>query len=289
MRRCAFPAIGTEWEVRIDTKENVEPLFDALKKYITEFDTQLSRFIATSEVCLLHKKGAGVFSVSDHLALLLSTGKKIEKLTEGGFNLAIGEMLEKTGYNREYDFASAPTSLEPNIMPWSIEGNKVMLSGPTLFDVGSIGKGFLIDKVSELISQAGFDHFLVDAGGDIFATQKANGHGWKIALEWPGKPEMSLGTVELRNMGFAASDVYKRRWKNWNHLVSAKTGQPLTHLLGCSAVASSAFLADQITSAISFFPQKKYEIIKQTLGGEYVALLADQTAHISPGWPGTFF
>lgn len=289
MRRRSFSAIGTEWEVRIDTTQNVEHLFDALQKSIAEFDAQLSRFIPTSEVCVLQKRGAGVFTVTDDLALLLTVGKKIEALTSGGFNLAIGEMLEKTGYNKEYAFASAPDSLDPNIPQWSILENEVTLSEATLFDIGSIGKGLLIDRVAQQISHAGFDHFLVDAGGDIFTTQKANGQGWKIALEWPGKPEMSLGTVELRNQGFAASDIYKRRWKNWNHLVSAKTGQPLTHLLGCSAVASSAFLADQITSAISFFPNKQYENVNKELGGEYVALLADQTAHISPGWPGTFF
>lgn len=289
MRSRAFSAIGTEWEVRIDTTENVESFFDELQKSINTFDQQLSRFINTSEVCVLQTKGSGTFPVSETLAKLLQAGKKIENLTEGSFNLAIGEMLEKTGYDKNYDFASAPETLEPNISDWSIGENTVTLSGPTLFDVGSIGKGLLIDEVAHLIGKAGFNHFLVDAGGDIFATQKANGQSWKIALEWPGKPELALGTVMLLHQGFAASDTYKRRWKNWNHLVNAKTGQPLTHLLGCMALAPSAFVADQITSAISFFPQKKYEVIREKLGGEYVALLADQTAHISPGWPGTFF
>jgi FAD:protein FMN transferase len=289
MRRRAFEAIGTTWEVRIDTTENVESLFEELQQYTNRFDKQLSRFIGPSEVSKLYQQGAGSFSVSPELVLLLHAGKKLEQLTEGNFNLAIGEMLEKTGYDKEYSFNKAPDVIEANTFPWSIKETTVTLSGPTLFDVGSIGKGFLIDSVSHQIAQAGFDHFLVDAGGDIFATQKANGQGWKIALEWPGKPELALGTIIIQNQGFAASDVYKRRWQNWNHLVSAKTGKPLRHLLGCMAVASSAFLADQITSAISFSPQKNYTTIRESLGGEYVALLADQTAHVSPGWPGTFF
>jgi thiamine biosynthesis lipoprotein len=289
MQSRAFEAIGTGWEVRIDTTQNVESLFDAIQAHIETFDQQLSRFINTSEVHELKRKGAGTFDVSLKLGTLLRAGKVVEELTDGGFNLAIGEMLEKTGYNKEYAFQDAPETIESNIGAWSIKNSSVTLSAPTLFDIGSIGKGLLIDEVAGLITKAGFQNFLVDAGGDIFATQKSNGQGWKIALEWPGKPELALGMVELRNQGFAASDVYKRRWKNWNHLVSAKTGQPLKHLLGCMSLAPSAFVADQITSAICFFPKKKYEEVREKLGGEYVALLADQTAHISPGWPGTFF
>jgi hypothetical protein len=60
-------------------------------------------------------------------------------------------------------------------------------------------------------------------------------------------------------------------------------------MLGCIAIADSAFLADQMTSSLSFFPDKNYTKIRQELGGEYVVLLADQSAHISPNWPGTFF
>ncbi len=290
MQHQAFEAIGTQWSILIDTEKDVSDVFVHLRREIDRLDSLLSRFIATSEVCRLAQQPAGEYDISQDLAHILQAGKKLEIITQGNFNLAIGTIMEAAGYDAQYQLSLAPEHIAEPLYPWSVQGNKVSVSGPTLFDVGSIGKGYIIDAVAQLLLEAGLSCFLIDAGGDMFGTQKAGGEPWQIALEWPGKPELALGTLALQQSGFAASDTHRRSWKNWHHLISAQTQKPLTHLSGCFSVAPSAFLADQTTSALSFLPQKdSYQFLTETFQAEYLVLLTSGNALASPHWQGKFF
>jgi thiamine biosynthesis lipoprotein len=166
--------------------------------------------------------------------------------------------LEKLGYDQHYNFAHAPTDLPAWQLPhWNVHHRDLIIDGPVVFDIGGIGKGYWIDHISQLLLKADLPYHLVDGGGDMMGTTKRNGEGWRIALEWPGRPEMAIGLSELKNQAIAVSDTFKRRWKNWHHLISAQSQKPLQEIVGLMAIAPTAFAADQCTSGLAFGSPKK--------------------------------
>ncbi len=293
MRTLEFEALGTRWAICLDLETETFPaeLYQEILTEINEFDQTCSRFIPTSEANAFRTKPAGTYAMSAVMAELLQAAAQLRDLTQGAFDPAIAGLLEKAGYNADYAFDLAPANydLEWQLPEWSITGQALTISGPVVFDIGGIGKGYWIDHISQFLLAHGYAHHLVDGGGDMMATTKRSGEGWQIALEWPGKIDTALGTVTLKNQGFAASDTFRRRWKTWHHLIHAQTKQPIQSVAGCFAVAPTAFSADQLTSALCFSTPDRYPRVAKALRGEYAVLTTDNQLKVSPEWKGELF
>lgn len=284
-----FESMGTHWQISVDTHDLPPILISEIREKTNQFDQQYSRFISTSEANKFRNCAAGNYPVSKDLAVMLQAGQHLLKLTDGAFDLSIATLFEKIGYDPDYNFKKAPDSVKWQPPKWSIQDRTLSIDGPVVFDVGGIGKGYWIDRISGILVAHNFPHHLVEGGGDMFATTKQDRSAWRVAIEYPGKPDIALGMVELENQALAASDIFKRKWKGWNHLVNAKTGKPLSKLLGSVSVAPSAFLADQMTSVLSFGNPEQYTHIATELRAEYLIMKADESIVMSEGWRGEVF
>jgi len=223
---------------------------------------------------------------------LLSAADQLRRLTHGKYDPAVGSLLEAAGYNSTYRLKEDREWLREWHLPqWMLDKKKhsVMIDGPVVFDFGGIGKGYWIDQLSTFLNNTGYVHHLVEGGGDMMATTKSNGDGWQVAIEYPGKPDLALGTYVLRNQGLAASDVFKRKWGAWHHFLDIHHKQPTQHISGCVAVAESAWKTDQITSVLALSEPAEFAEIVAKIGGEYVVLLANGEARVSSNWRGELF
>ncbi|HYD35115.1 MAG TPA: FAD:protein FMN transferase [Vitreimonas sp.] len=295
MTEFRFNAMGTAWSITLDgvTDRDVPvSLWDKVVTSTDNFEQRFSRFIEGSEVTAFRTAPAGTYPLSKELTILLAQSHVVRELTGGAFDPAIGTLLEKAGYDQQYSFHPQDQELDNWRLPgWNVDvaQQQVTISDAVVFDTGGIGKGYWIDQLSQLIFEAGYPYHLVDGGGDMVATTKENYAGWQVAIEWPGDQERAIGVVELHNQGFAASDIFRRRWGEWHHLINVTERQPVGNIKGCVAVAASAWSADQMTSALALVQPEAYEHIGHALGAEYLVLLQSDQAIISPQWPGEVF
>lgn len=289
MHTFEFEAFGTKWAVITDDSPLSEKLKRKILKKTDEFEIQFSRFKPNTQVVQFRNAQAGTYTISNEFAKLLEPHQELKHLTQNAFDPAVGGLLEQAGYDAEYSFKTNSELSSYTVPTWELKGQTLSISGPIVFDIGGIGKGFWIDQVAQELEQAGHSHYLVDGGRDIFATTKTNGEGWNIALEYPGKPQLIIGTYLLKNQGLAASDTVQRRWGDWNHLVDIENKQPQNKVLGCVAVAKSALAADQMTSALSLCSYDVYNKIAEKLEAEYLIFTQDSKITISVNWSGRLF
>lgn len=288
MNSFEFEAFGTRWAILTDNQELKSNLKKSILKETENFDNRFSRFKTNNEIDKLRNQKAGTYIISNDLAKILEIHDKFRKLTKDKFDPAVGGLLEKAGYDQKYSFTQRDIS-SYKIPKWSLHKNKLSISGPIVFDFGGIGKGYWIDNISKMLNSAGYKNHLVDGGRDIFATTKSNGSGWKIAIEWPGKPGIAIGTVMLKNQGFAASNTVTRSWGNWHHLIDIQKKLPRQNLLGSVAITHSALSADQMTSALALCEKKHYEKIAQKYSAQYLLFSLDGKIEISQNWSGELF
>lgn len=287
MKDFVFPGLGTSWYITTDGEELEDNAKEAILKYVEVFENQFSRFLLASESNAFRSAGQGDYSVSEEFAYLLSIADRLRTLTGGVYDPGVGKLLERAGYDAKYKMKPESNVSEFLLPKWSLKDRTLTIDSPIVFDFGGFGKGYCIDKVANILKSFGYKHFLVDGGGDIFATTKKDEAPWKVAIEYPGKPEMALGTVGLKNQGVAVSDSFRRRWGKWHHLVNPQLKKAVENIVGGVAVANCALDADCMTSALFF--STNHHLASQTYKSEYLVFQSDGTSKVSPKWKGELF
>lgn len=288
MQQIDFQGLGTVWSILIDTDTTVTDLADEVKEVAQNFERRFSRFLVDSEVNAFRTAKPGTYPISEELAVLLERGQALRLVTRGAYNPAIGAVLEQAGYGGRQGTPLVRTN-DQSLADWSLQGTNLTLHGPLAFDLGGIGKGYLIDVLGGIIARAGHAHYLVDGGGDLYGTTKQNNEPWRAAVEYPGKPELAASVVELHHQGLAVSDSFRRRFGKHHHVMNAKTQMSVRGVIGCAALAPTAWAADCMTSALFLGDTSCYQEVRTMFSGEYIVFQEDGKALVSPQWPGEIF
>lgn len=213
-----FESLGTHWWITILDKADYSiSLEEKLIKTARVFETRYTRFQDSSLVGMLNKN-KNLQKPSSEFRRILTASLEYFDSTEGIFNITVGSELEKIGYGVGIDHRSK-VSEDPK-KDILITEDEVRISNTTRIDLGGIGKGWLIDKLSGYLRNNIKRGFIVNGGGDMYI--EAN-EPISIALEHPFNPEEFIGTVDV-NGGFASSSTVKRSWRQnnikRNHIVN---------------------------------------------------------------------
>lgn len=284
MTRCALDGVGTHWEILIDEPSIPLALDRELKKTVDQFDQRFSRFRTDSEVSRINADASTTHTVSPELSEMLRFGLKLKNVTRGHFDPNIAQVLEGYGYDAAYSFKPDSQKLHARRGTFSVDGLILRTRGRVQLDLGGFGKGYLIDAIAAKLTSGGFAHFLINGGGDIYATTKRDDDGWRVALEYPEDPEKTFGVLTLRNESLAGSGVHRRRIRDFHHLLDAHTSVPIAGLCMVFALASSALTADGTATALFVSPQNLWKTIAQTLGAEYLVIDEEFRSMASPSF-----
>lgn len=285
MGNFSFTGLGTEWSVVVDGKPLQDETKKAILEYVETFENRFSRFLPFSEVNAFRTALAGEYVISEEFVLLLTYANRLETLTRGAYNPAVASILEDAGYGAQRGLKSLEKKAGA-VSRWSLVGEKLTIDGPIAFDLGGIGKGYCIDRVAEILQRSGYEYYLVDGGGDMVGTTKADGSAWRVAVEYPGKSDMAASIVSLKDQGIAVSDIFRRRFGKWHHLIDMQEKKPVEKIIGCAAVAQDAWNADCMTSGLFFAPPENYPALAEEFGAAYIVFQSDELAKVSPNWQG---
>lgn len=241
MNTITFEALGTLWNIIIesDIPQLLEPKVISIAK---DFEQKYSRFDPNS---ILSQYNTGKKIKKTHeFTQLIEFGHALELQSHGYFNNKVGHYLGKLGYG----------------------------TGTQNLDFGAYGKGWLIDTIAQYLKENKYPFFLINAGGDIYATQKTNGDSWNVALEHPTNTDMALGTVELKNTALAASSPFKRKWNNNNHLLNGTTGTPIQTKRSVFTQAINAKTADALATTLNVVPHALIPELAETYSTEFLII-----------------
>lgn len=257
MQHFSFEALGTVWNISIDGTKFPQNSQKEISSLVDQFEQTYSRFIPTS---LIGKMNAlQDVEITPELSSMLAFGNSLKKASQGYFDLGVGRTLGNLGYGK----------------------------GQQSLDLGSFGKGWLIDLVAENLQSNNHAFFIIEAGGDIFGTTKQSGSAWKVVLEHPTKTNTALGILEIKNTAVAASNPFKRTWNNYHHLIDTQTSQPINKDRAIFTIAKKASVADGIATCLSVSPQPMWENIASEFKSEYFAL-HKTGSHMTPGFKSLF-
>lgn len=141
--------------------------------------------------------------------------------------------------------------------------NVVKLNDNSMLDFSSIAKGYAVDLVKELfINKYGFNDFLIEIGGEIYAKGKIKNKLWRVGIASPSFNSGKIGNyITISDNAVATSGNYNnfllKLNKKHGHIISPKSGKPMSHkTLSTTVVSKQTVFADAWATAFFLLPYK---------------------------------
>ena len=122
-------------------------------------------------------------------------------------------------------------------------------------NLGSIGKGYALDRAAEILNEQNLTEWLIQGGhSSVIARGGHNGlPGWPVGLRNPLLPQRRLGTILLRDQALATSGTavqhFRFEGKRYGHIIDPRTGWPTENMLSVTVLAPTAAEADALSTA----------------------------------------
>lgn len=214
--------------------------------------------------------GKSPLSVDQDIIELLKLGIEMHRKTNGAVNIAYGSVLSLWHEYREQgtadpEHAKVPPKALIQEKAAHTDISKVVIRDGTVFledgemslDVGSIGKGYAVQKISEYARELGMDHLLISVGGNVSAVgAKADNTPWRVGIENPDleSAEPYIGMVELADQTIVTSGDYQRFYvadgKRYCHIIDPETGMPPEYVPSVSVLTENSGMADAWSTAL---------------------------------------
>ncbi|MEN9573859.1 MAG: hypothetical protein RL514_1714 [Verrucomicrobiota bacterium] len=239
---------------------------------IARLEDELSYFRATSQIYRLNQEAARQpVRVSPWLFRLLQRARQLTEKTGGTFDITVAPLMRCWGfYTREgrvpepAALAEARACVGMHLVELNAADSTVHFTRPGVqLDLGSIGKGYAVERAGELLREAGVTSALLHGGTSTVLAIGAppDADGWKIGIEQPASvggttpnSAAALATVSLRDQSLSVSAVWGKSFtaadRTYGHVIDPRTGLPTTGALLAAIVLASATESDALSTML---------------------------------------
>lgn len=294
--RLSHRAMATTFELLLpfNTPHAVElnePLFDLLDR----LEAQLTVYRDSSEVANLNRLAPhAAVVVEERLFALLQLAAHLTAETDGAFDVAVGALVKAWGFFRgprrvpseaERAAALACTGMRQVVLTPEQRSVRYLRPGVEI-NLGSIGKGYAVDRLAELLRDTyKIPSFLLHGGhSSVYAKGTPDGdpRGWAVGLKhpWDENRRLGLGQVWLRNRALGTSAATFRHLeyngRKLGHNLDPHSGWPAEGLASATVLAPTAAEADALATAFFILGVDKTRAYCETHPGIGAVLLPDE-------------
>ncbi|MCO7176525.1 FAD:protein FMN transferase [Sporolactobacillus kofuensis] len=257
--------MDTTVSIKVVSDQDEQLIDEIIKEAVHNFyqiERACNRFDPNSELMhLCHRAGEEV-SVSPILFQAINFAVETAIETGGAFDPTIGRVMEQRGFNRNYlsgeklcsTFADDSDVTYKDITLFDRQ-RIILLKKPMVIDLNAVVKGMAVDLAVKSMRNAGLDHFIVNAGGDIYASgRNEQNEPWKIGIRNPADRNASVGYVRISDGAICTSGDYERPSMlspGESHLLNPGMNASPRELSSCTVIAPFTMLADAFSTAAS--------------------------------------
>jgi thiamine biosynthesis lipoprotein len=297
-------AMGSSLRVSVWTadKERATKAIDAVYAEFERLEDLLSIWRPGSDVQRLNAAaGKGPVSVGADMLQVLEEAEKANRLTQGKFDITFGALAEIWKFDHDQD-DRVPTReeitarlplIDHTAVRWDRAAGKAEIVRPGIrVHLGGIGKGYAVDRASALLRNAGFSDFLIQAGGDLYASGQRGDRPWRVGVYDPrGTNGETFAAIELHDETFSTSGDYERFFikdgARYHHLLDPATGEPARLCRSVTILAGSALTADWASTGVFIMgPEAGMALVESLPDVEAVIVTADNDVRVSSGLKG---
>jgi len=294
LRRFSFeePCMGTLFRLQFfaEGEEGARRVAELAFAEAHRLDRMLSDYHPGSDLMRLCAAPAGVaYDVPAELYDLLGEAKKLYDLSDGAFDITLGHLTKEWRRAiRKKNFPSARMlrrGLEAkggSLISLGEDEQAVVLGKPgMLLDLGGIAKGYVADRMLEIIVASGYPSAVVSAGGDLRAGEAPPGtDGWEVNLRpFGGGDETAIIRVSAECLAVSTSGSVHQYaeidGRRYSHILNPATGLGIDPGLACTVLAKNGCLSDSLATTFCILGIDKGLKLAEELGVEVLFARCD--------------
>ena len=266
--RRAIPVMGTIAQFAVAHRDvwTAQEAIDAAIAELRWVERTMTRFTDDSDVGRANRLAVrDAVPVTPETALVLGEGLRWAELLDGRYDPAAGAIvaLWDVKNRREPPRDSEVAELAGRAFHRAVElgtrsGTPVVRHhdvGARL-DLGSVAKGYGVDRAVAALRRHGITKAVVVAGGDLYALGTSpDGDPWTVGIQSPTDESAIVGTLRLADRAVATSGTYRQYFdhagRRYHHIMDPGTARPrATAMQSLSVLADSVMQADVASTAL---------------------------------------
>jgi len=266
--------MGTTYSINVLGDERVQQ--EAIERRLLEINALFSTWQEDSEISRLNEAPVGDwFRVSDEFFQLLQASEAIYFQTSGFFDPGIGRLIDLWGFGAEGGRTSVPQRDDvsaafqnSSIKYLEFGEGRVKKTRDIHLNLSAIAKGYAVDEVARLIEATGVKDFLLEIGGEVYASGTNDGDEWTVGVERPDNKAPI--PIALNNASVATSGNYRNYFiwegEKYMHIFDPKSGLPANNdLASVSVIHPRSALADAYATAMMAMGSEKAHALANEL------------------------
>ncbi len=278
--------MGTTYHIKIVTDyfQNISELNEKIEKRLEDINAAMSTYQKDSEISRFNEfnQTGRKFRISEDFYRVMKTAQAIHRLSGGAWDGTVNPLVDLWGFGREGPKNKIPSENEISAFLADTGFENIVIQEPgflikknasVTLDLSSIAKGYGVDQVADTVRKEGFQNFLVEIGGEVFASGTAkDGNVWRIGINRP-QTDAAIDdiykVVNLHNRAFATSGDYRNFFVvdgvRYSHIIDPRTGYPISSgVVSVTIIADTCTFADGLATAIMVMnPLKGLDLINR--------------------------
>jgi len=253
---CSRPSMGTLVTVTA-IHESAAKVQDAAGSAFREMERVvaiLNRYDPSSALSYLNLEGA-LPDPPPELLRVLGQARSFHRASAGAFDPTVQPLVDLFR-GGEPSQASVLEVLE------RVDGSRVEMGGGGIrlglpgmgLTLDGIAKGYVVDRMTVVLSRHGLAHFLVNAGGDVRCRGlREDGTPWRVGVQDPKKGGNLPDVIGLSDSAVATSgsyEIYFDRDRTFHHIVSGLSGSSPQTSVSVSVRAPTTLAADALATSL---------------------------------------
>ncbi|MBF0122289.1 MAG: FAD:protein FMN transferase [Candidatus Omnitrophica bacterium] len=245
---------------------------------------RMNVYSPSSEASRVNQANGKAIEVSTDLYDLISRSKEYQVLTGKAFDITISplsRLWKESSKAQRYPSKEDVLRSKGFVGSEKIElldGRKIRLPEGMAIDLGGNAPGFSTDEVVKILHQGGLKNFLIDVGGEIYASGVGcDGRKWRIGSSDPGGHGKFVDVLELQDMAVSTSGdqekFFEIKGERLSHIINPLTGYPVRGAASVTVLAPTTMDADVLSTALCVLgPQAGLKLLS-SLGKGYEAMM----------------
>lgn len=260
--------MGTAWQVRVDdplSQAELEALSRALQAAVDEVDSQMSTWKADSDLMRFNAAELGVWiALPAALMEVLQAGLAVSELTDGAFEMNVGEAVRAWGFGPERIALEAIRAASAALRVRAVDALRLdraaglaCKTAALTLDLSGIAKGYGVDRLAETLMHRGVAHALCAIDGEVRAIgARATGAPWAIGIDAPdGVVRGDHSVILLADAAVATSGDYRHyvtvAERRLSHTMNPLTRAPMVGVpASVTVMGQSCMMADAMATAL---------------------------------------